>query len=359
MALSKSPAKLSVVVIAVILAIAALQASRPLTLPLAFAFLIAVLVNPLQTYLERRIPRWLSFVVVLAVLASVFAVLLGVLELSLEIIEPKLPEYVDRGRQFLKTLEQWVSSYGYSVSFESLASQDAAKQAARPTLSGLLTLLSALSLVLLIASMLVLLLFEMREYPGRVKRAFPDGVGEKLIEAASAISQKLRKFLYIMAFTSFLTGLLTWGWCAVLGVELAIVWGLLGFALNFIPTIGSIIAVFPPALTALIFNGPSVAIATLMGLMVIQGIMGNIVDPRLQGDSLQLSSFVALVSIVFWGWVWGIPGAFIGVPMTAAVVVVCSQFEATRGVARLLGEIDKDEESQQAKRLPADEASVS
>lgn len=352
-------ARVAVVVIAVILAIAALQASRPLTLPLAFAFLIAVLVNPLQIYLERRVPRWLSFVGVLATLLAVFAVLLGVIELSLEIIEPKLPEYVDRGRQFLDSLEQWISSYGYSVSFESLTPQDAARRAASPTLSGVRILLSALSLILLIASMLVLLLFEMREYPGRVKRAFPNGVGEKLIDAASSISRKLRKFLYVMAFTSFLTGLLTWGWCAVLGVELAIVWGLLGFALNFIPTVGSIIAVFPPAITALIFNGPSVAIATLMGLTVIQGIMGNIVDPRLQGDSLQLSSFVALVSIVFWGWVWGIPGAFIGVPMTAAIVVICSQFEATRGVARLLGEIDVDEESQQTSAQPEGEASTS
>ncbi|MEO0405786.1 MAG: AI-2E family transporter [Cyanobacteria bacterium P01_A01_bin.135] len=352
-----SPVNVSVVSIAVILAIAALQASKPLTLPLAFAILIAVLVSPLQQYLERRFPRWLSLALVLALLVAVFGAFLGIIEISLELIEPKVPEYTERGRELLQALQQWINSYGFSISLEPGSS--GAGQVARPTLRGLRTLLSVLSLVVLVTSMLLLLLMEVRQYPGRLKRAFPEGVGEKLINATSAISYKLRQFLYVMAFTSLLTGLLTWGWCAILGVELSLVWGLLAFALNFIPTIGSLIAVVPPTIIALAFNGPSIAIATLMGLATMQAIMGNIVDPRLQGDSLQLSSFVALVSIVFWGWVWGIPGAFIGVPMTAAIVVICSQFKATRGVAILLGGIDGKEGSKQASAQREGEASTS
>jgi predicted PurR-regulated permease PerM len=154
-------------------------------------------------------------------------------------------------------------------------------------------------------------------------------------------SEKLRRYLLVMTFTSFLTGILTIVWCLIIGVDLALVWGLIAFVLNYIPTLGSIIAVIPPSLIAFLFQGIGRGIATLIGLAAIQVVMGNFVDPRLQGKTLQLSPFVALVSIIFWGWVWGIPGALLGVPMTIAIVLLCQEFEVTRGIAIVLGESEK------------------
>jgi predicted PurR-regulated permease PerM len=118
------------------------------------------------------------------------------------------------------------------------------------------------------------------------------------------------------------------------------VWGLLAFVLNFIPTLGSLIAAIVPALVATLFQGPAIGAATLAGLAVIQTILGNFVDPKLQGTYLKLSPFVALLSIVFWGWVWGIPGAFIGVPMTAAVMLFANEFKSSRPIAIMLGGSD-------------------
>ncbi|WP_265584482.1 MULTISPECIES: AI-2E family transporter [unclassified Coleofasciculus] len=130
-------------------------------------------------------------------------------------------------------------------------------------------------------------------------------------------------------------------WCFVLGVDLAFVWGLVAFVLNYIPTLGSIIAVIPPTLVALVFEGVGIGIATLIGLAVIQVVMGNFIDPRVQGKSLQLSPFVALISIVFWGWVWDISGAILGVPMTVAIILLCQEFKSTRGIAIVLGEVER------------------
>lgn len=333
-----SSVRISIVLIAVILTIAALQATRPISLPLAFTFFIAVLVHPLQTYLERRFSRWVGMVGVLLVLAAIFGIIFAVLELSADIIAPQLPDYYQQLRQSSQSLAGWVQSLGFSIPADALQSQlqGAFDQLVQRTFGGIRSLISAVAMLLLVASMLALLLLEVKKYPARVRQGFPHAVGNKLINAVSSISQKLRRFLYVMTATSFLTGLLTWLWCTVLGVELAIVWGLLAFVLNFVPTLGSIIAVIPPTLVALIFGGPAIAIATLVGLAIMQLIMGNFVDPKLQGNSLHLSAFVALTSIVFWGWVWGIPGAFLGVPMTAAIIVVCSEFESTKGVAILL-----------------------
>jgi predicted PurR-regulated permease PerM len=129
----------------------------------------------------------------------------------------------------------------------------------------------------------------------------------------------------------------------VLGVDFALVWGLVAFVLNYVPTLGSIVAVIPPTLLVLIFQGIGRGVATLVGLAVIQVILGNFVDPRLQGRTLKLSPFVALLSIVFWGWVWGIPGAVLGIPMTISLIVFSQEFKSTRAIALLFGDTDDPE----------------
>lgn len=323
-------------IIATILVVAALKATRPISMPLAFAFFIVVLVHPLQRRLERRLPRWMSLILVLLLLLAILGLAGGALSLSAEIIEPKVPEYLDRLQQIVQTAKSWASDRGLPI-LQFTSQSNGASQLTQGAIGGIQSVLSALSLFVLVVSLLVLLLLEVSQYRQRVQKAFPTGTGDRLIDAVGNTSDKLRRYLLVMTLTSFLTGVLTSIWCFVLGVDLAFVWGLIAFVLNYIPTIGSIIAVIPPVLVALLFNGVSRAIATLVGLAVLQVVMGNFVDPRVQGKSLQLSPFIALVSIVFWGWVWGIPGAILGVPMTISIILFCQEFKITQGVAIFLG----------------------
>lgn len=325
-------------IIATILIVWALKATRPISMPLAFAFFIVVLVHPLQHRLERRLPRWLSLILVLLLLVAILGLAVGAFTLSAEIIEPKLPEYVDRLQQMWETAQSWASSRGIPIPQLNSQSNGPFNQLTSRAIGGVQSILSALSLSVLVVSLLVLLLLEVSQYRHKVRRAFPSRTGDRLINAVGSTSEKLRQYLLVMSFTSFLTGVLTIVWCWILRVDLAFVWGLIAFVLNFIPTLGSIIAVIPPTLVALLFQGVGRGIATLIGLAAIQVVMGNFVDPRVQGKSLQLSPFVALVSIVFWGWVWGIPGAILGVPMTITIILLCQEFETTRGVAIILGE---------------------
>ncbi|MGP1385872.1 MAG: AI-2E family transporter [Thainema sp.] len=325
-------------IITTILVIAALKYTRPITMPLAFAFFITVLVHPLQRWLNRYVPRWLSLIIVLAVLAGILGLAVGALSLSAEIIEPKLPGYLDQIQQMANTARTWASNFGLPTEQLFSSSQGSSNQVVQQAIGGLRSLLSALSLFVLVVSLLVLLLLEVSQYHHKVEQAFPSTASHRLVHAVSNTSDKLRRYLGVMALTSLITGLLTIAWCFVLGVDLAFVWGLIAFVLNFVPTLGSIIAVIPPTLVALVFQGVGKGIATLVGLAVIQVVMGNFVDPRLQGKSLELSPFVALVSIVFWGWVWGIPGAILGVPMTIAIVLVCQEFKSTQGISILLSE---------------------
>ena len=330
------------VIIAVILVVAAIKSARVVTLPLAFAFLIAVLVYPLQRWLERYLPRWLSLMIVILFLAGLLGVGIWALELSAEIIEPKAPQYLQRTQQMIQSGQAWLQQRGISVGqpFSSGSLSGFINEA----IAGVKTLWSALGLFVLVVSLLILLLLEVGQYQEKVKRSFNSSTSHKIIDAFSRMSVKLRRFILVQAFTSLLTGILTGLWCLVLGVDFAFVWGLIAFVLNFVPTIGSIIAVIPPTFVALLFNGVGTGVGTLVGLALIQFAMGNFVDPRLQGRSLAISPFIALLSIIFWGWVWGIPGAFIAIPMTVSIVVLCQEFEPTRPIALLLGE-DEDKKS--------------
>ncbi|MGF1495452.1 MAG: AI-2E family transporter [Elainellaceae cyanobacterium] len=330
------------VIIAALLVLGALHLSRPVTMPLAFAFFIAVVVNPLQTWLNRRLPHWLSLVIVLLLILAVLSIGVGAIALCGEIIEPKLPRYADRLQQLWQTGKDWLQNVGINLGqgSTSLQFQEGFSQFSSQIWGGIKSILNLLSLLILVISLLALLLLEVGEYGDRARQAFPSRTGEHLIHAVSNTSAALRRYLLVMAFTSFLTGVLTWLWCFILGVDLAYVWGLLAFVLNFVPTIGSFIAVIPPTLVAILFQGVGTGLLTLAGLATLQTILGNFVDPRLQGHYLKLSPFMALLSIIFWGWVWGIPGAFIGVPMTASIVLLCAEFKPTQPIAVMLGDPD-------------------
>ena len=328
-----------------ILVVTALKFTPAITMPLAFAFFIVVLVHPLQRWLDNYLPRWGSVVVVLLVLAGFLGIAIAALSVSGEIIEPKLPEYRDKLQQMLETGRSWAQQRGLPILQQPLQSLGSPRQITDRAVGGIKSLLSALSLFILVIALITLLLLEVGQFREKTKQGFPDSASEKLIKALATMSHKLRRYLLVISFTSMLTGILTAVWCLIIGVDLAFVWGLVSFVLNYVPTIGSILAVIPPTLLALIFQDVGSAIATLIGLAIIQVVIGSFVDPRLQGSSLKLSPFVTLISIVFWGWVWGIPGALLGVPMTVSIIVLCGEFEATKGISILLGEVEDKKRS--------------
>ncbi len=336
-----SKSRLSAVLLAIIatvLTVAALHAIRPVAMPLVFAVLIAILVNPLRNWLNKKVPRWLSLAAILAAIVIVLSILGGALLVSFEQLKPQLPDYAERMQQLWQTISLRLENWGISVGTNSLQSSSAWQSVFRQAIGGSKAVLGSISLFILIISMLALLLLEVDEYRDRTQSAFSSSTSTRLIDAFSNMSQKLRRYFAVMTFTSVLTGGLTLLWCWILGVDLALVWGLVAFVLNFVPTLGSIVAAILPALVALLLQGPIKGLAVLAGLAIIQVVLGNFVDPQLQGKYLQLSPFVALLSVVFWGWVWGAPGAFLGVPITTAIILLTSEFRRTRPIAVMLGD---------------------
>jgi predicted PurR-regulated permease PerM len=187
-----------------------------------------------------------------------------------------------------------------------------------------------------IALLVMLGLPEVAVMARKLEQEMSRGESRDITNTIGEISHKVRQYLGITLLTSLLTGIASALWAFAIGLELPLVWGILNFLLNFIPVVGNLIGIAPPTLYAVLqFENWSGPLFALIGFSVIQIVIGNFVYPMLQGRSLSLSPMAVVVALAFWSWVWGLAGAFIAIPLTVALVIVCGQFEGTRWVALL------------------------
>jgi predicted PurR-regulated permease PerM len=151
------------------------------------------------------------------------------------------------------------------------------------------------------------------------------------------INRRIGSYLALKTFISILLGAISWLVMVAFGLEFAAFWAVLITLLNFVPYIGSVLGVLFPLIMAIVqFNDPAILFSLFMALTVTQFVIGNFLDPYVMGNSLNLSPFAILVSLAIWSELWGVPGAFLAVPITAILVIVLSEFPGTRPIAVLL-----------------------
>lgn len=158
----------------------------------------------------------------------------------------------------------------------------------------------------------------------------------KAMNAIGVIADRLRRYLLARTILGVVTAALYVAWLWIFGVDLLVVWALLAFLLNYVPTLGSLIAGVLPVAYAFVQKDFSTAAAVGAGIFVIEQVMGNYVDPRVQGRQVSLSSLVVLVTLLVWGWIWGVAGAILAVPITIAAMIVCAHVQPLRPFALML-----------------------
>jgi AI-2 transport protein TqsA len=329
-------------VVVVVLVVAALKLSYHVTLPLATAAFLVVLLRPVQTWLERRVPVWVAFVGTVLVFLLVVAVIGGAFVLSLKQILARGPELAQRWEQVSADAAAWAKAQNLPVP-EGGGDKPMAQRLA-PLLGRTLTkVYGALALLGLVFALMLLALTEVRDFQERVRRGFGREKAKGLLETSATIASKVRRHLIALTLTSAVSGFATGVYALLVGLELAMLWGMIAFVLNYVPTLGPLFAVIPPTLFALLqFDGIAKPLIVFLGIGAIQFFIGNFVDPKIEGRVMALSPFVVLLAIVFWGWVWGVLGAFLAVPLTVALVIICQQFEGTHWVAALLSEAKEE-----------------
>jgi predicted PurR-regulated permease PerM len=160
---------------------------------------------------------------------------------------------------------------------------------------------------------------------------------QSLLLGAKEIAEKFQKYMVVRTTMSVLTGVVVWSFALVAGIELATAWGVIAFVLNYIPFLGPLIATVFPTLFVLVQTGSwQVCFAVFVGLNVIQFVIGSYLEPRIAGAALSMSPFIVLLAVFFWSFLWGIAGAFIGLPITIAILTICEQHKSTEWIALLL-----------------------
>ena len=323
-------------VAATVLVLAFLKWSQPATMPLAFAAFLIALAWPLEERFEKHMPRWAALALTILAMLGLLAACVGAFWWSSHLIAERSPQYAGRVEQLYQQLQAWLGSYGMSLPRSGSGSGSLLSGGlARTVLGGAASSISLLALVL---ALTILGLFEVRDFRERAARAFrEERHGRELIESVRQIAAKYQRYMWALFVTALLQGVTVFLLALALGLDFAFVWALMAFLLNFLPTVGSTIAVIPPTLFALLqFDGLGRPLAVFLGMTAVQLIMGNYVDPLIQGRFVALSPVVVLTSIVFWGWIWGVPGAFLGVPITVGIVIATDHFPKTQWIARLL-----------------------
>lgn len=191
---------------------------------------------------------------------------------------------------------------------------------------------------------LVFLMFMLLEAPfldEKINKAFGHNA-ERVQKILSTISEQVSRYLGTLALISIVTGIFAWIVLTVLDVRLAAGWGVLTVLLNFIPTVGSIIATIPPVVMAIIQFSPSffTPVLVLVSLTAIQLTIGNIITPKVMGDRLGVSPVVILLSLLLWGMIWGIPGALLSTPIVSIIKIVCENIPSLHSIAVLMGSGD-------------------
>lgn len=330
---------------------------RSIFIPLLIATFLWYLINAISAYYRKvfpfskardgnypmpsRIFDWTSNILAAATLG-------GFIYLFITQIRPMSDELIAAlpGMQIrLLNLAEYISAQ-LGVQFDASLIPNISKIAANVGMS-------AASIATTIGLIVVYMLFmfvEQSTFNRKFAAMFPNSrQSKKMRYIISSIDTNMKKYLFVKTFISAATGILAYVWLRGVGLEFAGVWAFIVFIANYIPTIGSIVACTLPILYSLI-SAPTLEqpILVACGLIALQIILGNILEPKLTGKTLNLSTLAILINLVFWGMIWGIAGMFFSVPLLVATFIITAQFDSTRWIAVLLsaeGKIpDKSEE---------------
>ena len=322
---------------AVIVIIFGLQAAKVLLVPFLLAVFFALItVRPMLWLQSHRIPSALAAILVVFGLMLFIAVVGSIVGTSIAAFTAALPDYQAQLNSLLQSSLQFVQKY---VEFDiSVATMTELIDPGR-AMGMAATLLGALRGVLtntfLILFTMVFILLEVSSVQTKVMAAF--GRGADSFQRAGAFLQNLGRYLGIKTAVSMVTGLIAGTMTWMIGLDFPLLWGMLAFLLNYIPTIGSIIAAVPAVLLALVQLGPAEAATTALGFLGINMVFGNIIEPRLMGFGVGISPLVIFVGLVSWGWIFGPVGMLLSVPLTMTLKLALESDERTQWIAILIG----------------------
>ncbi len=318
-----------------IVVVTGLKVASSIILPFMLAVFIALLLKPfIGALTSRKVPNWLAIILALVLLLG-FGLLIGTLVgNSVQQFIANSDNYQHKVEDLIISATAFLSKLGIHLSLD-LLSEYLNPSAIFPLASNLFNAIgNMLADTFLILLFLIFILSEDVGLFDRLKIAFPDT--DNRFEMINTIHSNITQYMAIKALISLATGATAYIGLLFIGVDYPLLWGFLAFLLNFIPNFGSLIAAVPAVLLALIQLGPIHALFTGALYFLANMVYGNVIEPKVMGKGLGISPIVVLMSLIFWGWVWGPIGMILSVPLTVIIKLVMEASDNTKWVGVLL-----------------------
>jgi predicted PurR-regulated permease PerM len=316
--------------------VAGMKAAESIIVPFLLAVFISIVASPPFFYLQKKgIPKVIALlIVILAFLFFIF--LIGLLiGTSVNDFTSKVPVYQQKLQGQTQAVVTWLIEKKFiepDFQLSNVFNPSSVLKIIGDTLNQVSGLFANGFLILLTVLFMML---EITSIPVKLKKVSSNP--ENSILRVQSVFQNINKYIAIKTWISLGTGILVYILLLIIGVDYPLLWAVLAFALNYIPTIGSIIALVPPVLLTIIQLGFIESLIVLVGYLVINTIMGNILEPKFMGKGLGLSTLVVFLSLIFWGWVLGPIGMLLSVPLTIAIKIAVDSSDETKWLAVLLG----------------------
>jgi AI-2 transport protein TqsA len=319
-----------------VLVAAALYFARSIFAPFAFALFIMAIVWPVQSALQNKLPEFAAVVLTLVATVLVVVAFGGMVAWGFSVVAEWMISHAPRFQELYLEWAHWLEEHDILVIGSLSQHLDAAWMVRMlQTVAGHVNRTVGFALLVFVFMMLALL--ETGDLQQKLVTLGRRGEFREFTQAGAEIAAKFRKYMVVRTLLSALTGVAVWAFALATGLELPVAWGIIAFALNYIPFIGSFAATILPGLFALAqFDSWQSVAVVFAGLAVIQFVIGNYLEPRMAGAALAISPLAVIFAVFFWSFLWGIPGALIGVPITIAILTLCEHSESTKWIAMLL-----------------------
>lgn len=321
---------------ALIIILAGVIYAKAIIAPFLLALFISIIcLQPISWLEKKKIPRGIALLIVLLGMIVLFLGFAFVIGGTISSFSNNLSKYEDSLNTMKNDFIGSMNEQGWKIQSDQLSNLIQPAKIFEYTASVLNKLVNMVGNTFLIFLIVVFILLEFGSFS--IKTMAVRSESNKTIPYFSTITQNIRHYLGIKTMLCVAVGFLIYIALRIIGVDYALLWALIAALMNYIPNIGSIIATIPTVLFALIQLGPGGALWTLISSLVIHNVLGNFIEPRIMGRGLGLSTLVVFLSLLFWGFVFGLVGMFLSVPFTMAIKIILEQNEKTKWIAILLG----------------------
>lgn len=328
---------LIIVYLASFVAVAAgLKAANIVVLPFLMAVFIAIIISPAIDFLTKfKIPRILAFIIVVTIIFSSLGFVANVVIKTINGLLGHIPELQIKFKAFSDTLATFALEYGFEI--DGILQNDLDPNKIFVAFTQILkSSTEIMSKSFFVFLLITFMLFEKQIFEQKVE--YFASKNPKTKQIVETFISNLKRYLAIKFVASFTTGFIIWIGLELLGISYAPLWAVVAFVLNFIPTIGSIVAAFPAILVAILLNDFTTTLWVIVLYIVTNVTIGNFIEPKFLGKGLGISTLVVLLSLLFWGFLFGIGGMFLAIPLTMSLKIALDANPNTKFIAVLLSD---------------------